>query len=132
MTEEVKTEGVTEESIVGNITDMIKDTIKEQAGQSINKVIESLKEKLTVEGIEFSDQIQTIVTELIEKLMTDTTESVGTKVESFLEEKKDQWAVLAAEDPDEARRKLRTFWMGISGVCLVAGGVIGFFLDKFI
>ena len=130
MTEEVKTEGVTEESIVGNITDMIKDTIKEQAGQSINKVIESLKEKLTVEGIEFSDQIQTIVTELIEKLMTDTTESVGTKVESFLEEKKDQWAVLAVEDPDEARRKLRTFWMGISGVCLVVGGVIGFFLDS--
>lgn len=132
MTEEVKTEGVTEESIVGNITDLIKDTIKEQAGQSINKVIESLKEKLTVEGIEFSDQLQTIVKELIEKLMTDTTESVGTKVESLLEEKKDQWAVLAVEDPDEARRKLRTFWMGISGVCLVAGGVIGFFLDKFI
>ena len=128
MTEEVKTE----ESIVGNITDLIKDTIKEQAGQSINKIIESLKEKLTAEGIEFSDQIQTIIKELIEKLMTDTTESVGTKVESLLEEKKDQWAALAAEDPDEARRMLRTFWMRISGVCLVVGGVIGFFLDKFI
>ena len=132
MTEEVKTEKVTEESIVGNITDLIKDTIKEQAGQSISKIIESLKEKLTAEGIEFSDQLQTIVKELIEKLMTDTTESVGTKVESFLESKKDQWAALATEDPDEARRKLRTFWMGISGVCLVVGGVIGFFLDKFI
>jgi hypothetical protein len=128
MTEEVKTE----ESIVGNITDLIKDTIKEQAGQFINKIIEALKEKLTAEGIEFSDQIQTIIKELIEKLMTDTTESVGTKVESFLKDKKDQWAALAAEDPDEARRKLRTFWVGISGVCLVAGGVIGFFLDKFI
>ena len=132
MTEEVKTETQTEDSIVGNITDLIKNTIKEQAGQSISKIIESLKEKLTVEGIEFSDQLQTIVKELIEKLMTDTTESVGTKVESFLEEKKDQWAALATEDPDEARRKLRTFWMGISGVCLVVGGVIGFFLDKFI
>lgn len=132
MTEEVKPEGVTKDFIVGNITDLIKDTIKEQAGQSINKIIESLKEKLTTEGIEFSDQIQTIIKELIEKLMTDTTESVGTKVESLLEEKKDQWAALAAEDPDEARRKLRTFWMGISGVCLVVGGVIGFFLDKFI
>lgn len=132
MTEEVKTEGVTEESIVGNITDLIKDTIKEQAGQSISKIIESLKEKFTAEGIEFSDQIQTIVKELIEKLMTDTTESVGTKVESFLESKKDQWAQLAVEDPDDARRKLRTFWMGISGVCAVIGGVVGFFLDKFI
>lgn len=132
MTEEVKTEGVTEESIVGNITDLIKDTIKEQAGQSISKIIESLKEKLTAEGIEFSDQIQTIVKELIEKLMTDTTESVGTKVESFLESKKDQWAQLAVENPDDARRKLRTFWMGISGVCAVLGAVVGFFLDKFI
>lgn len=132
MTEEVKTEGVTEESIVGNITDLIKDTIKEQAGQSISKIIESLKEKLTAEGIEFSDQIQTIIKELIEKLMTDTTESVGTKVESFLESKKDQWAQLAVEDPDDARRKLRTFWMGISGVCAVLGAIVGFFLDKFI
>lgn len=132
MTEEVKTEGVTEESIVGNITDLIKDTIKEQAGQSISKIIESLKEKLTAEGIEFSDQIQTIVKELIEKLMTDTTESVGTKVESFLESKKDQWAQLAVENPDDARRKLRTFWMGISGVCAVLGAIVGFFLDKFI
>lgn len=132
MTEEVKTEGVTEESIVGNITDLIKDTIKEQAGQSISKITESLREKITSEGIEFSDQFQTIIKELIEKLMTDTTESVGTKVESFLESKKDQWAQLAVEDPDDARRKLRTFWIGISGVCTVIGGVVGFFLDKFI
>lgn len=133
MTEEVKTEGVTkEQSVIDSITDIVKDAIKDQAGQSVEQIIESLKEKLTVAGIEFSDQLQTIVKELVEKLMQDTQESISVKVESFLESKKDQWAQLAIEDPDDARRKLRTFWLGISGVCFVVGGVIGFFLDKFI
>lgn len=129
MTEEVKTE---EQSVIDNITSIVKDAIKDQAGQSVEQIIEGLKEKLATTGIEFSDQLQTIVKELIEKLMQDTQESISVKVESFLESKKDQWAQLAVEDPDDARRKLRTFWMGISGVCAVLGAIVGFFLDKFI
>lgn len=130
MTEEVKTGE--EKSLIDQVTEAVKDAIKSEGKLTIDQIIATLKEKLTAEGIEFTGQIQTIISELITKLMEDTQESVSKKVEGFLEEKKDQWAAMAVEDPDDARRKLRTFWLGISGVCLVAGGIIGFFLDKFI
>ena len=127
MTEEVKTVETTEEekSLIDQVTEAVKDAIKSEGKLTIDQIIATLKEKLTAEGIEFTEQIQKIVAELVSKLMEDTQESVSKKVESFLEEKKDQWAAMAVEDPDDARRKLRTFWFGISAVCFVAGLVIG-------
>lgn len=127
MTEEVKTVETTEEekSLIDQVTEAVKDAIKSEGKLTIDQIIATLKEKLTAEGIEFTEQIQKIVAELVSKLMEDTQESVSKKVESFLEEKKDQWAAMAVEDPDDARRKLRTFWLGISAVCFVAGLVIG-------
>ena len=126
MTEEVKTGE--EKSLIDQVTEAVKDAIKSEGKLTIDQIVASLKEKLTAEGIQFTDQIQKIVTELVSKLMEDTQESVSKKVESFLEEKKGQWAAVAVEDPDEARRKLRTFWIGISAVCFVAGLVIGVFV----
>ena len=130
MTEEVKTVETTEEekSLIDQITEAVKDALKSEGKFTIDQIIATLKEKLTAEGIEFTEQIQKIVTELVSKLMEDTQESVSKKVESFLEEKKDQWAAMAVEDPDDARRKLRTFWIGVSAVCFAAGLVIGVFV----
>lgn len=126
MTEEVKTGE--EKSLIDQVTEAVKDAIKSEGKLTIDQIIATLKEKLAAEGIQFTDQIQKIVTELVSKLMEDTQESVSKKVESFLEEKKDQWAAMAVEDPDDARRKLRTFWIGISAVCFAAGLVIGFWV----
>lgn len=126
MTEEVKTEE--EKSLIDQITEAVKDALKSEGKLTIDQIVASLKEKLTAEGIEFTEQIQKIVAELVSKLMEDTQESVSKKIESFLEEKKDQWAAMAVEDPDDARRKLRTFWIGISAVCFVTGLVIGVFV----
>lgn len=126
MTEEVKTGE--EKSLIDQVTEAVKDAIKSEGKLTIDQIIATLKEKLTAEGIEFTDQIQKIITELVSKIMEDTQESVSKKVESFLEEKKGQWAAMAVEDPDEARRKLRTFWIGISAVCFAAGLVIGFWV----
>lgn len=124
MTEDVKTT-VEAQSIIDEIKETVKDTIKGQADATIQQIIDSIKEKLTAEGIEFTDQIQSLVKEAITEIMEQTGESVFTKVDAFMDSKKDQWAQLAVEDPDEARRKLRTFWMGISGCCAVVGLVIG-------
>ena len=124
MTEDVKTI-VETQSIIDEIKNTVKDTIKDQANTTIQQMIDSIKEKLTAEGIEFTDQIQSLVKEAVTAIMEQTGESVSTKVDAFMDSKKDQWAQLAVEDPDEARRKLRTFWMGISGCCAVVGLVIG-------
>ena len=122
----------TDKSVLDQIKDTVTETIKDQANTTIQQAIEALKDKLTANGIEFTDQIQSLVQEAITSIMTQTGESVSTKVESFLDSKKDQWAQLAVTDPDEARRKLRTFWMGVSGICAIIGAVLGFFADKFI
>ena len=123
MTEEVKTNEVS--SILDEIKDTVKDTIKEHASSTIEHMIESIKEKLTANGIEFTEQIQNLVKEAITAIMTETGESVSNKVSDFMDSKKDQWTALAAENPDEARRKLRTFWGGIAACCAVIGFAIG-------
>lgn len=123
MAEDVKT--TTEKSITDQIKDAVKDAIKSESSKTIEDIINSIKEKLTANGVEFTEQIKQLVTEAVTAIMQETGESVSTKVESFMESKKDEWAQLALQDPDEARRKLRTFWMGISGVCLIVGLAIG-------
>lgn len=123
MTEDVKTTEV--QSVIDEIKETVKDTIKGQADATIQQIIDSIKEKLTANGVEFTEQVKKLVTEAVTVIMQETGESISTKVDSFMESKKDQWAQLALQNPDEARRKLRTFWMGISGVCLVVGLVIG-------
>lgn len=123
MTEDVKT--TESQSVIDEIKETVKDTIKDQADATIQQIIDSIKEKLTANGVEFTEQVKKLVTEAVTVIMQQTGESISTKVDSFMESKKDQWAQLALQNPDEARRKLRTFWMGISGVCLVVGLVIG-------
>lgn len=123
MTEDVKT--TESQSVIDEIKETVKDTIKGQADATIQQIIDSIKEKLTANGVEFTEQVKKLVTEAVTVIMQETGESISTKVDSFMESKKDQWAQLALQNPDEARRKLRTFWMGISGVCLVVGLVIG-------
>lgn len=123
MTEDVKT--TESQSVIDEIKETVKDTIKGQADATIQQIIDSIKEKLTANGVEFTEQVKQLVTEAVTVIMQETGESISTKVDSFMESKKDQWAQLALQNPDEARRKLRTFWMGISGVCLVVGLVIG-------
>lgn len=123
MTEDVKTTEA--QSVIDEIKETVKNTIKGQADATIQQIIDSIKEKLTANGVEFTEQVKKLVTEAVTVIMQETGESISTKVDSFMESKKDQWAQLALQNPDEARRKLRTFWMGISGVCLVVGLVIG-------
>lgn len=123
MTEEVKT--TESQSIIDEIKETVKDTIKGQADATIQQIIDSIKEKLTANGVEFTEQIKQLVTEAVTVIMQETGESISTKVDAFMDSKKDQWAQLALLNPDEARRKLRTFWMGISGCCAVVGLVIG-------
>ena len=123
MTEEVKT--TESQSIIDEIKETVKDTIKGQVDATIQQIIDSIKEKLTANGVEFTEQIQSLVKEAVTAIMEQTGESVSTKVDAFMESKKDQWAQLALQNPDEARRKLRTFWMGISVCCAVVGLVIG-------
>ena len=123
MTEDVKT--TESQSVIDEIKETVKDTIKGQADATIQQIIDSIKEKLTANGVEFTEQVKKLVTEAVTVIMQETGESISTKVDSFMESKKDQWAQLALQNPDEARRKLRTFWMSISGVCLVVGLVIG-------
>ena len=123
MTEEVKT--TESQSIIDEIKETAKDPIKGQADATIQQIIDSIKEKLTANGVEFTEQIQSLVKEAVTAIMEQTGESVSTKVDTFMESKKDQWAQLALQNPDEARRKLRTFWMGISGCCAVVGLIIG-------
>lgn len=124
MAEDVKTTTETQ-SITNQIKDAVKDAIKSESSKTIEDIINSIKEKLTANGVEFTEQIKQLVTEAVTAIMKETGESVSTKVESFMESKKDEWAQLALQDPDEARRKLRTFWMGISGVCLIVGLALG-------
>lgn len=124
MTDE-KVEGT---SLVDQIKNIIKDSIKNEADKKISSILESIKKKLTETGIEFTDQIQKIIEEAVSEIFKQTGESISTKVDGFLESKKDQWAVLALQDPDKARRELRTFWMGISGICTVVGLVAGIYL----
>lgn len=124
MTEDVKTTTETQ-SIVDEIKDAVKDAIKTESSKTIEDIINSIKEKLAANGVEFTEQLKQLVTEAVTAIMQETSESISTKVDSFMESKKDQWAQLALQDPDEARRKLRTFWMGVSGVCLVVGLVVG-------
>lgn len=127
MTEEVKTT-VEGQSVIDEIKETVKDTIKEQANATIQQMIDSIKEKLTANGVEFTEQVQSLVKEAITAILEQTGESVTTKVDSFLESKKDQWAALAVEDPDEARRKLRTFWGGIA----CCGTIVGFILGAWV
>lgn len=42
-------------------------------------------------------------------------EEAAGKAEVKLDEKKDEWAELAAVDPDAARRQLRAFWICVAG-----------------
>ena len=127
MTEDVKTTTETQ-SIVDEIKDAVKDAIKTESSKTIEDIINSIKEKLAANGVEFTEQLKQLVTEAVTAIMQETGESISTKVDSFMESKKDQWAQLALQDPDEARRMLRTFWMGISGVCLVVGLVVGIWM----
>lgn len=115
-------------SLIDQIKDTIKDSIKNEADKNISAIIESIKKKLAETGIEFTDQIQKIIEEAVSEIFKQTGESISTKVDGFLESKKDEWAVMALQDPDTARRKLRTFWAGISGICLIAGLAIGIFM----
>ena len=115
-------------SLINQIKDIIKDSIKNEADKNISAIIESIKKKLAETGIEFTDQTQKIIEEAVSEIFKQTGESISTKVDGFLESKKDEWAVIALQDPDTARRKLRTFWVGISGICLIAGLAIGIFM----
>lgn len=114
-----------EKSIVEQVTDIVKQTIQSEAEASIQELVENIKNKLTEAGVDFNEQIQALVQEVVSELVKNTGETVATKIETVLETKKDQWAALALENPDEARRKLRNFWIGISGACLVLGAIIG-------
>lgn len=97
-----------------------------------DKVVEDIKNKLTEIGVEFKGQLETIVKELVQKLAEDTGEAVTEKINGILDQKKAQWAELAQEDPDEARRKLRTFWVGVTGVASVVSLVVGALLGVFV
>lgn len=135
MTEETKTTETTaveQQSIIDQITSSVKDTLKDAATSTVQDALQHLKDKFAAEGVEFTDQIQSIAKDVVTKLLEQTGESAAQKVEGLLAEKKDQWAALAVEDPDEARRKLRTFWLGISGVCFVLGAAAGYFADYLI
>ena len=114
--------------IVDQIKDTVADAIKEQGQATVDQIVSTIKDKLTANGVEFSGQVETLVKEAVAAIFANTGEAIGEKVEGFLETKKDQWAALAVEDPDTARRKLRTFWLGISTVCLAAGVCIGMFV----
>lgn len=54
------------------------------------------------------------VDQVIEDLKQKAEEAAG-KAEVKLDEKKDEWAELAAVDPDAARRQLRAFWICVAG-----------------
>lgn len=97
-----------------------------------DKIVEDIKDKLTDVGTEFKGQLDTIVKDLVAELVKNTGEAVTEKVENVLEAKKDEWAALAVQDPDDARRKLRTFWVGVSGICAVVGVVVGYLLNMWI
>lgn len=126
MTEDVKT--TESQSVIDEIKETVKDTIKGQADATIQQIIDSIKEKLTANGVEFTEQVKKLVTEAVTVIMQETSESISTKVDAFMDSKKDQWAALAVEDPDEARRKLRTFWGGIA----CCGTIVGFILGAWV
>lgn len=114
-----------DKSILDQIKDTVKDTIKAEAMATIDQLIETIKEKLTANGIEFTEQVQTLVKEAITAIMQETGETVSEKVDTFLDGKKAIWTELAATNPDEARRKLRNFWLGVAGVCAIVGFALG-------
>lgn len=61
------------------------------------------------------------VDQVIEDLKQKAEEAID-KADQKLDAEKDEWAKLAASNPDAARRQLRAFW-GIVGT--VAGVIIG-------
>lgn len=126
MSEEVKTtEETSDKSILDQIKDTVKETIKTEATATIDQLIETIKEKLTTNGIEFTEQIQTLVKEAVTAIMKETGETVSEKVDTFLDGKKALWTELAATKPEEARRALRNFWLGVAGVCAIVGFALG-------
>lgn len=54
------------------------------------------------------------IDQVIDDIKQKAEEAAG-KAEVKLDEKKDEWAELAAVDPDAARRQLRAFWICVAG-----------------
>lgn len=59
-------------------------------------------------------------------------EEVVARADAELDAKKDEWAMLAREDPDAARRQLRTVWGVFAGIALIAGFCLGIAFYKLI
>ena len=114
-------------SIVDQIKDMVADAVKEQGQQGINTIIQSIKDKMNGAGVEFTEQMEGFINEAVSEIFKETGEALSTKVDKFLDSKKDQWAIVAVEDPDTARRQLRTFWGGIAAAAFVVGAALGYF-----
>lgn len=140
-TKEVVTESTAAETDAVQTTEQsvsetsLEDKIKDIIGSidlsgTIDKdaLVEQIKDKLGEVSAEFKDQLDSIVKDLVNELANNAVDSFSEKIDNVLERKKEQWAALAVQDPDEARRKLRVFWAGVSGVCFVIGLAIGIFV----
>lgn len=68
------------------------------------------------------------VDQVIEDLKQKAEEAID-KADQKLEAEKDEWAKLAATDPDAARRQVRSFWICVAGGL---GVVLGYALHALI
>ena len=68
------------------------------------------------------------VDQVIEDLKQKAEEAIA-KADQKLEAEKDEWAKLAATDPDAARRRVRSFWICVAGGL---GVVLGYALHALI
>ena len=139
-TKEVVTEsaatGVVQTATEQTVSELsLEDKIKDIIGSidlsgTIDKdaLVEQIKDKLGEVSAEFKGQLDSIVKDLVNEFANNAVDSFSKKIDNVLEQKKEQWAALAVQDPDEARRKLRVFWAGVSGVCFVIGLAIGIFV----
>lgn len=115
-------------SIFDQIKDAVVDAIKAESSATLEQIIAKIKEKLASGGVEFTEQIQGLVTEAVQEIFKQTGESLTTKVSNFMDGKKAEWVAAVMEHPNAARRQLRLFYLGITGLCFVAGLGVGVFL----
>lgn len=115
-------------SIFDQIKDAVVDAIKAESSATLDQIIAKIKEKLASGGVEFTEQIQGLVTEAVQEIFKQTGESLTTKVSNFMDGKKAEWVAAVMEHPNAARRQLRLFYLGIAGLCFVVGLGVGVFL----
>ena len=64
------------------------------------------------------------VTDAATEVVTESVSAASEKVEEKLDQAKDEWAELTMKNPDEARRKLRTFWIVVAGGFGIVLGIL--------